>query len=31
MPAGLCLFDDGWHQGVIGLVASRVKERCTGR
>jgi single-stranded-DNA-specific exonuclease len=27
LPAGLCLFDDGWHQGVIGLVASRVKER----
>jgi single-stranded-DNA-specific exonuclease len=27
MPRGLCLFDDGWHQGVIGLVASRVKER----
>jgi single-stranded-DNA-specific exonuclease len=27
LPAGLCLFDEGWHQGVIGLVASRVKER----
>jgi single-stranded-DNA-specific exonuclease len=27
MPAGLCLYDDTWHQGVIGLVASRVKER----
>jgi single-stranded-DNA-specific exonuclease len=27
LPAGLCLFDDSWHQGVIGLVASRVKER----
>jgi single-stranded-DNA-specific exonuclease len=27
LPAGLCLYDDGWHQGVIGLVASRVKER----
>lgn len=24
---GLCLFDPGWHQGVIGLVASRVKDR----
>jgi single-stranded-DNA-specific exonuclease len=24
---GLCLYDAGWHQGVIGLVASRVKER----
>jgi len=27
LPAGLCLFDGSWHQGVIGLVASRVKER----
>ncbi|MBK6671977.1 MAG: single-stranded-DNA-specific exonuclease RecJ [Proteobacteria bacterium] len=25
--AGLCLFDAGWHQGVVGLVASRVKDR----
>ena len=24
---GLCLFDESWHQGVVGLVASRVKER----
>ncbi|HXW74300.1 MAG TPA: single-stranded-DNA-specific exonuclease RecJ [Steroidobacteraceae bacterium] len=24
---GLCLFDEHWHQGVVGLVASRVKER----
>lgn len=27
IPAGLCVYDAGWHQGVIGLVASRVKER----
>jgi single-stranded-DNA-specific exonuclease len=27
MPAGVCLFDGGWHQGVIGLVASRIKDR----
>jgi single-stranded-DNA-specific exonuclease len=27
LPAGLCLYEEGWHQGVIGLVASRVKER----
>ena len=27
MPAGLCVYDGSWHQGVIGLVASRVKER----
>lgn len=26
-PAGLCLFDESWHQGVIGIVAARVKER----
>jgi len=23
---GLCLYDQAWHQGVVGLVASRVKE-----
>ncbi len=23
----ICLYDDGWHQGVIGLVASRIKEK----
>jgi single-stranded-DNA-specific exonuclease len=23
----LCLFDPGWHQGVIGILASRLKER----
>jgi single-stranded-DNA-specific exonuclease len=28
--AGLTLYDAGWHQGVVGLVASRVKEH-TGR
>jgi single-stranded-DNA-specific exonuclease len=27
VPAGVCVFDPGWHQGVIGLVASRVKDR----
>jgi single-stranded-DNA-specific exonuclease len=26
-PAGLCLFDPTWHQGVVGLVAGRVKDR----
>jgi single-stranded-DNA-specific exonuclease len=25
--AGVCLFDPAWHQGVVGLVASRVKEQ----
>jgi single-stranded-DNA-specific exonuclease len=23
----LCLFDPGWHQGVVGIVASRLKDR----
>jgi single-stranded-DNA-specific exonuclease len=25
--SGLCLFDPGWHQGVVGLVAGRIKDR----
>jgi single-stranded-DNA-specific exonuclease len=25
--SGVCLFDAGWHQGVVGLVAGRVKEQ----
>ena len=24
---GLCLFDESWHQGVVGLVAGRMKDR----
>jgi single-stranded-DNA-specific exonuclease len=27
MPLGICLFDPEWHQGVIGIVAARIKER----
>ena len=27
MPFGLCLFDPQWHQGVIGILASRLKDR----
>lgn len=27
LPTGLCLFRPDWHQGVIGIVASRLKER----
>ena len=27
MPYGLCLFEADWHQGVIGILASRMKER----
>lgn len=26
LAIGLCLFDEKWHQGVIGLLASRVKD-----
>jgi single-stranded-DNA-specific exonuclease len=25
--SGVCLFHESWHQGVVGLVASRIKER----
>nr|WP_246129294.1 single-stranded-DNA-specific exonuclease RecJ [Verticiella sediminum] len=25
--ASLCVYDAGWHQGVVGLVASRLKEK----
>ncbi|HUE48614.1 MAG TPA: single-stranded-DNA-specific exonuclease RecJ [Steroidobacteraceae bacterium] len=25
--SGVCLFEESWHQGVVGLVASRVKDR----
>ncbi len=27
LPWGLCLYDESWHQGVIGILASRIKER----
>lgn len=27
LPYGLCLYDESWHQGVIGILASRIKER----
>nr|WP_095505743.1 single-stranded-DNA-specific exonuclease RecJ [Paraferrimonas sedimenticola] len=27
LPWGFALFDDNWHQGVIGILASRLKER----
>lgn len=27
LPFGLCVFEPEWHQGVIGILASRMKER----
>ena len=27
IPYAICLYNKDWHQGVIGLVASRIKER----
>ena len=27
LPISLCLFDPSWHQGVIGILAGRLKER----
>jgi single-stranded-DNA-specific exonuclease len=27
LPPGVALLDDSWHPGVVGLVASRIKER----
>lgn len=28
LPACVCLYDADWHQGVVGLIAARVRERC---
>ncbi len=27
LSAGVCLYDKNWHQGVIGILASRIKDR----
>ena len=27
IPNALCLFDERWHQGVVGIIASRIKEK----
>ena len=27
-PSCVCVFDPTWHQGIVGLIAARVKERC---
>jgi single-stranded-DNA-specific exonuclease len=28
LPPCVCVYEESWHQGVVGLVASRVRERC---
>ena len=27
LPTGLCIFQEDWHQGVIGILASRIKDK----
>jgi single-stranded-DNA-specific exonuclease len=27
LPLGVCLYDETWHQGVIGILAGRIKDR----
>ena len=27
LPIGVCMYQDHWHQGVIGILASRIKDR----
>ena len=27
LPMGMCLYDESWHQGVIGILASRIKDK----
>jgi single-stranded-DNA-specific exonuclease len=27
-PSCVCVYEPGWHQGVVGLVAARVREAC---
>jgi len=27
-PACVCVYEESWHQGVVGLIAARVRERC---
>ena len=26
LPFGVCLYDAGWHQGIVGILAGRIKE-----
>jgi len=27
-PSCVCVYDPSWHQGIVGLIAARVRERC---
>lgn len=27
LPTGICVYEEDWHQGVIGILASRIKEK----
>ncbi len=27
LPAGLCVFEESWHQGVLGILAGRLKDK----
>ena len=27
-PSCVCVYDASWHQGIVGLIAARVRERC---
>jgi len=27
-PSCICLYEPNWHQGIVGLIAARVRERC---
>ena len=28
LPGCVCVFEPSWHQGIVGLIAARVRERC---
>lgn len=28
LPSCICVFEASWHQGIVGLIAARVRERC---
>ena len=27
-PSCVCIYNESWHQGIVGLIAARVRERC---